>query len=92
MKNKEQSPKMKPYCVNVGITPCDTEGISMEDALDNGVSFKQVHKIRKFLKNLYMQCKTNIGLLCLTVNQVWRNPFASSILVILPVDGFVLFK
>jgi hypothetical protein len=47
MKNKEQSPKMKPYCVNVGITPCDTEGISMEDALDNGVSFKQVHKIRK---------------------------------------------
>jgi|GEM_PF-4298804 len=36
---------MKPYCVNVGITPCNTDSISMEDMEDR--NFKMVHKIRK---------------------------------------------
>ena len=43
----KKSNKMKPYCLNVGVSPCDTSEISMEDAIDNGMNFRQVHKIRK---------------------------------------------
>lgn len=39
---------MKPYCSEVGITPCDTDSPSMEDMTDR--NYKQVKKIREEIK------------------------------------------